>query len=287
MKQTQIDPALISLPIQPVIASQINKEFSLETFTAKSLGSIISKDTALATKVLKLANSSYYGLSRQVDTVERAVTILGINTIKNVATSLSLASIFQRTSLAQTVLDCNGLWHHSLGCAVAVKNLLAVKNQELAEMGFLCGIMHDMGKIALFQQMPKMMEEVYRQMQETGKGQFEAETSILGFNHQKVGAIMAESWHFPPAYVMAVSNHHDPNYLSRGDTDQTGMILSIATFIGNKIAKMLHLGSSTDPTVPAIKSEVFEEIGVVPQDLPKLLKNIKNDYQLMVESLEN
>ena len=284
MKQSRIDSALVSLPIQPVIASQINKEFSLETFTAKSLGVIISKDTALATKVLKLANSSYYGLSCQVDTVERAVTILGINTIKNVATSLSLASIFHQTD--PTLFDSNGLWHHSLGCAVVAKNLLSVKNQKLAEMGFLCGIMHDMGKIALFQQMPKQMQEVFRQMQETGKGQFEAEMSILGFNHPKVGAMMAESWHFPPTYVMAVSNHHDPPSLSQGD-EQIGAVLATATFIGNKIAKILHFGSSTDQTVPVIKPEAFEVFGVVSQDLPELLKNIKSDYQVISESLES
>lgn len=275
---------LVSLPIQPVIASQINKEFSHESFTAKSLGAIISKDTALATKVLKLANSSYYGLSRQVDTIERAVTILGINTIKNVATSLSLASIFHQTD--PKLFDSKGLWHHSLGCAVAVKNLLAVHNEELAEIGFLCGIMHDMGKIALFQQIPRQMQEVSRQMQETGKGQFAAETSILGFNHSEVGALMAEAWHFPPVYVMAVSKHHDPLSFTRSD-EQTGTLLAIATCIGNKIAKMLHLGSSTDQAVPAIKSELFEMIGVVSQDIPAMLKTIKSDYQVIFESLES
>jgi HD-like signal output (HDOD) protein len=284
MTQSRIDPVLVSLPIQPVIASQINKEYSQETFTAKSLGAIISKDTALATKVLKLANSSYYGLSRQVDTVERAVTILGINTIKNVATSLSLASIFHQTG--PTLFDSKGLWHHSLGCAVVVKNLLAVKNQELVEMGFLCGIMHDMGKIALFQQMPKQMQEVFRQMRETGKDQFEAETSILGFNHPKVGAMMTESWHFPPVYARAVNNHHDPPHLSGGD-DQTGATLATATYLGNKIAKMLHRGSITDPTVSVIEQEALEALGVAPPDLPVLLKNIKNDYQLISESLES
>ncbi|MBU0479466.1 MAG: HDOD domain-containing protein [Proteobacteria bacterium] len=253
------------LPSLPTIAVQINAEIAKESLTAKSIAAIISRDLSLVAKILKMANSAFYGLSSQVDTIERAVMVLGMTSVKSLAMTLSVSSFFREE--ASGTIDMEGLWHHSLGCAITAKSLVK-HDKNLAENAFICGILHDIGKIVIANLMPEEMMMIMGTVAENHIRQSDAEREVLGFDHAQVGAELARSWHFPREYIDAIAHHHQPSFA--GDETPGGRIMGAALVMANRISKVKALGMSTDP-----------EKDLVPQERMQALKI--NDAELVAQ----
>lgn len=270
-----------ALPTLSSVANQINAETQKESLTAKSLSVIISKDPALTSKILQLANSAYYGLVKQVTTVDRAVTVLGLNTIKSLALSISVYKYFKDDQ--SEVFDMKGLWYHSLGCAVAAKVLASVANAKLEEQAFVAGILHDIGKIAIAKYLPKEMSRILTLLKDTQSEQSEIEMDVLGFTHQRIGGVLAESWNFPEKYVVATKYHHGP-IPKKVDEDKEHAIIVRTVFVGNQIAKAMKYGKSTDQLPAKIPLDIWQFLGIHRKELPDLRNRMNEDYEKICES---
>jgi len=269
------------LPSLPAVAARINAEIENENLSAKLLGAIIAEDPSLASRMLRLANSAFYGMPRQIASIERAVMVLGFDTVKNLALSISIFSFFQKG--ISPAIDVIGLWNHSLGVAVSAKNLVSRTNPKLAEQAFLFGIVHDVGKIALISQCLSDMEQVYRHITQDGMPQEEAEMKVLGFTHQKIGSLLIREWKFPEMFVTGVKLHHDlPPVLK--ECDESTAQLTRAVCVANQLAKALALGVSTNPNRETIPSVMWGYLGVNRQDLPGLSAAVREDYQRIIQS---
>ena len=269
------------LPSLPEVAARINSEIENEALSAKLLGAIIMEDSSLAARILRLSNSAFYGMPRQISSIEKAVMVLGFNTVKNLALSISVFAFF-KTGMSSTI-DVLGLWNHSLGTAVSARVLMNRTNPKLAEQAFLFGIVHDVGKIVLINHCLGDMEKVIRLMREDGLSQEEAENQVFGFTHQRIGALLVKEWKFPEAFVTAVKLHHDlPPELKECDQD-TGQLVR-ALCVANQLAKALLLGTSTNPQRAAIPSILWGHLGVDRHDLPGLSALIKEDYRTILHS---
>ncbi len=280
MNSVQVLKKVKDLPTISVVASQINTELKKKSLTAKSLARFINQDASLAAKILKMSNSAYYGLTRQVGTVEKAVTVLGLNTIQNLALSVSVFKVFRA---GPPYLDFQGLWLHSLGCGVAAKNLAQVAYPRLADQAFLCGVLHDIGKIAIADKFQDELAMVIKLMNADGTPQSEAEKEVIGFTHQKLGGLIADSWNFPESYVKCVKRHHGPFPLPDSEEEEA-KVLAESVYVGNKTAKALSLGKSTDPFKVQVTPEDLAVLKVTGKELPKLIQQIKEDYrQLLVQ----
>ena len=274
------------LPTISTVANQINVESKKNSLTAKSLSAIIARDPSLTSKVLKLANSAYYGLVKQVDTLERAVTVLGFNTIKSLALTISVYKYFQKDSGGE--FDIKGLWGHCLGCAVAAKVLISVANPKLEEQAFVSGILHDVGKIAIAQYLPDemsyiigMIDDLGSQQEEIQAGEIEEE--VLGFTHQKIGGRIATQWNFPDEYITTIKYHHGP-FTSKLDEDAASAALVRSVYIGNKLAKVMGFGKSTNQRKEKIPMETWQALNITKKKLPELRDKIKADHQKIMES---
>ncbi len=273
-----------ALPTISAVANQINLAVKNESLTTTALGEIISRDPALTTKVLKLANSAYYGLMREVDTLPRAITVLGFETIKNLALTVSVFHAFCTREGRQ--IDLKGLWHHSLGTAVAAKAICArslplIRDETMMEEAFLCGIIHDMGKIALTQCLPSEMAQVFERMRETGRPQYEIEKEIIGFSHQRAGQALADVWNFPEEYLKVIKQHHTPK-VAATTAPRTAHLIRVV-YIGNKITKAMHLGESTDPLIVKLTPEDLKPLGISNKILTEIINTIKTDYHTLLE----
>jgi len=272
------------LPTISSVANQINLNEKDRSLTAKSLSDIISRDPALTAKVLKLANSAYYGLVREVATLDRAVTVLGFETVKNLALTVSVFNVFR--SRQGQLIDFRDLWYHSLGTAVAAKAICSrtpalLHDKNLAEQAFLCGIIHDIGKIAMVRNLPEEMAQVFERMQQTQVPQYEAERELIGFTHQRAGQALADAWHFPEEYLKVIRQHHAPAVTQEGDPRTMQLIMAV--YIGNKIAKVMHLGASTDPLAVKITPDDLKKGGINGNDLPPLIASIREAYASLLE----
>ncbi|MFA6499986.1 MAG: HDOD domain-containing protein [Desulfurivibrionaceae bacterium] len=269
-----------NLPTISTVANEINVSAKNDSLTAKSLGAIITRDPALTATVLKLANSAYYGMSREVTSLERAVTVLGFDTIKNLALTLSVFHVFKNQE--GQLFDLKDLWYHSLAVALAAKHLALHSpalacDKTLPEQAFICGILHDIGKIAFAQNLPAELAEILKQTRSGTSAQHEIEKTILGFNHQKAGQAMAETWNFPEDYQTVIRMHHAPSVAPAGnDPKIAGLVMAV--YLGNKIAKALHLGESTDPHMAQVTPEDLKNMGIAKQDLPEIIRQIRSDY---------
>lgn len=270
-----------NLPSLPAVAARINCEIENEAMSAKGLGAIISEDSALSAHTLRLSNSAFYGMPRQISTIEKAVMVLGFDAVKNLALSVSIFAFF-RTGVSPSI-DVMGMWNHSLGTAVSARALVGLTNSKLAEHAFLFGIIHDIGKVVLVNHCLKDMEEVARLIQAEGISQEEAESQVLGFSHQKIGALLLKEWKFPEGLIAGVKLHHDlPPEVKAFDQDTSHLVRALC--VANQLAKALGLGVSTNPSREAIPAALWSYLGVGRQDLPPLSAMIREDYQNILQS---
>ncbi|MCX5874950.1 MAG: HDOD domain-containing protein [Deltaproteobacteria bacterium] len=276
-----------NLPTISAVANEINTADKNDSLTAQSLGLIITRDPALTATVLKLANSAYYGMAREITSLDRAVTILGFDTIKHLALTISVFHVF-KTQEGQ-IFDLKDLWHHSLGTGLAAKHLalhspILSADKSLPEQAFICGILHDIGKIAFAQNLPGEMAEILKQTRSGTLAQHEIEKTILGFNHQKAGQAMADVWNFPEDYQTVIRLHHSPSAAAIDGDNPKVASLVMAIYLGNKIAKALHLGESTDPHMAQVTPEDLRSLGISKQSLPQIIHQIRDEYAQCLEA---
>lgn len=280
MEANELIKKIQDLPTVSTVAMQINDEIKKESLTAKSLAALVNQDPSLTAKLLKLSNSAYYGLVRQVTTMEKAVTVLGLNAVQSMAMTISIYKVFKAGPVE---FDFPGLWLHSLGCGVAAKNLMLAGSPQLADQAFVCGVIHDVGKIAIADKLPEELAAMMALIQEKQMSQAAAEDEVLGFSHQKIGGRMASFWNFPDNYVFAVKSHHKTFPLKEQD-DPDAVSLAEAVMVGNKIARALAFGKSSNPAREQVTPQELEAFGISGTSLAKIIQQIKDDFKEFIES---
>jgi len=197
---------LISLP---EVVLKINELVNNDGASATEIAQVISHDPGIATRILKVANSSMYGGQRQIDSIQRAVTILGTKQIRDLVLSTTAAKVFD--GIPNDVISVEDFWHHSLYCALLARALANVSHTVNADTLFTAGLLHDIGHLVMFNRVP---EQAHEAIMLTVQGEasldlYQAEQQILGFDHAEVGADLARHWHLPEILVSCIAYHHD------------------------------------------------------------------------------
>jgi len=292
--QHEIDSLIIKIKgieTFPSVIQKINSMLEDDSVSIKDLAQIIEKDPSITATVLRLSNSSYYGLRSKVTTISRAITILGFNTVRNITTSASLMRFYSHNFPKE--FDPKGLWHHCLGCAISSKALLLHTNDDIKEEAFICGLIHDIGKVVQWQVIPDKMRLVLEKLKSNQEAtEIVVEKDILGFTHAYVGARLAQLWHFPERYYHAILLHHSPKPLieqsEQKDIDnetKLKSLLAASIYIGNQLSKALALGSSTNKNPEFIDPDVWSLMALSEKDLENIIITIKNNYLEMSRSL--
>lgn len=229
---TTTDKDLASLPD---VYFQIDKALKDPACTSARLADIISKDTGMSAKLLRLVNSSALGQSRKVDTLSRGVVILGIKEISLLALGVSIMSKFDKVSSQQ--LPMKAFWRHSLSCGVMAR-LLAVQLQRRdAERFFIAGMLHDIGRLAMLKLAPMATARAIRVAYEQRISLQEAELRVFGYDHCLVAQKLMELWKFPDTLTNLIAYHHTP---SQSNAVQEVAILHVA----NEMVIALEYGHS-------------------------------------------
>jgi len=254
------------LPVLPAVVMEINRLLQSEEVLIEEVSAVIEKDSGLTAKILRLANSSYYGLSYHVDTLSRAITVLGLTTIRNLAMTVSIQRLMGGIRGGRD--EAIGLWEHSLGCAVSSKALISKKYPALEEKAFIAGLLHDIGKVVLYQNFWEEMEEIWERIRSTGAYEEDLERETLGFTHSDVGALLASKWHFPPELTESIRDHHGLEAVSEQEPLRT------AVYLGDQVARGLRLGRSVETRVRHIPTALWKLLGFEPGELRERLLGI-------------
>lgn len=182
--------------------------------TAQDLHKLISCDPALCSRVLKVVNSSFYGLPGQIASINRAIVMLGLNAVKNIAIAASLAKLFRGGQLTP-YFAARDLWDHSIATAAASKMLADKLGFGLTDEAFLAGLIHDIGFMVEMQYDRNKIIDVLDRVRPDGDGNptgdmLEAERNIFGVTHQEFGHALCERWKFPKTLASVTRCHHNP-----------------------------------------------------------------------------
>jgi HD-like signal output (HDOD) protein len=181
--------------------------------TAASLHKIVAHDPALATRILKVVNSAFYGLPGQIGSVERAIVLLGLNAIKNIAVATSLGQLFRSVKLCEG-FTAKDLWTHCIAVGVTARELARQMKVPIADEAFLAGLIHDTGLLVSLQVWPDKLKLACETAQKTERDFCEVEREIVGVDHQQLGQGLAELWKFPRSCQLVSGYHHQPVALS-------------------------------------------------------------------------
>ncbi len=193
-----------SLPTLPAVLTRIVATTADPDSSVLELGRHVASDQSLAATLLKLVNSAYYGHYRQVDTITTAIVMLGFQEVRNITLA---TTAFRTFAQGHPDFDRAQLWRHSLATAIASEML--AKKAKVTTGGFVAGLLHDIGKVALDVVHPRLFRDAAHLAHEQGRFIRETELEVLGITHAQAGGILAERWELPAAVVDAVRFHHD------------------------------------------------------------------------------
>ncbi|MDH5231939.1 MAG: HDOD domain-containing protein [Gammaproteobacteria bacterium] len=209
----EIIAKLDKLATLPEICLEINRLVDDPDSTTKDIEDVINKDPTLSARILSIANSPFYGSSAKIDTISRAITVVGTNGIRDLVWATSAIDSFQQFESKRFELD--NFWRHSLYCAT-VARVLASKIKVLhKERFFVASLLHDVGRLVLFTVLPNEMDRVFEHAESHHESLTDAEQSLFGFTHAQVGAALLKSWGLPKSIQDVARYHHRPAH--KGD----------------------------------------------------------------------
>lgn len=198
------------IPSLPEVVSETIRLASDPTSSMETIARVVSNDPPLSARVLRVANSAYYGLSRQVSSLQLALTILGVREIRKIAISIAVISCFDRPP-DECSIDRGRFWRHSTACAHVAERLAKELRLDVVEEAFTAGLLHDLGWLVLEQCLPDDVDALVQLAQSKKLPLSELDAKVFRTTHADVGAWVFDRWKFPACLVESVAAHHEPS----------------------------------------------------------------------------
>jgi HD-like signal output (HDOD) protein len=261
-----------TIPTLPIVLDRITKLLHNPQTSADEIGRAITTDQALASKVLKLVNSAFYGFPGSISTITHAVVILGFATIKNIVLTASIFDIFRKSESAKGGFNMEKFWLHSIACGSAAKSIAKFTGACDKEECFIAGLIHDIGKIILCQYLPKEFDEAVQLTTQKEQLFYESEMALFGASHQEVGGVLVENWNLPVGLQSAVKFHHVPS--------QAGEHFNMAAVVhtADIFVRALDLGNGGDNKIPSMSEAVWQQLNLQNLTLQPVLENIVDEF---------
>ncbi|MBI5115000.1 HDOD domain-containing protein [Candidatus Poribacteria bacterium] len=268
--------SIVTLPTIPSIVTALNTVIAVPNSSAVDVANIISRDPSTATKVLRLANSAYYGLRSKVSTINHAVTMLGFNIVRNLVLTASILNVSTGANIAG-LFEREKFWHHSLGVGVTARIVAREAFPEMRRQSdefFICGLLHDLGKIILLQHLQPKFEEALLLSRDQALPLYEAEKISIGCTHADVGGLLAKRWNLSKEIIAAVAYHHDP-----AEAWQEQYRYVAVTHLSDFIARAKEIGVGGGAN-PRLAREAWDAVGLSKQKISAILTEIDNSLNL-------
>lgn len=262
----------------PEITLKIIELVEDPTSTAQDLHKVISNDPALCSRILKVVNSAFYGLPRQIGSINRAIVLLGLNAVKNIAIAASLTKLFRGGELCPA-FSAKDLWIHSIATAACAKLICDDMKLGLSDEAFLAGLIHDIGIMVEVQAMRHELLQVFEEMNFDKDGtpdcdMREVEHRVLGADHESFGSGLCEAWKFPKSFTYVTAHHHDPLKLPEANRMLTSII-----YIADRVAAQAGYGFRADLQSLDIDSRIMGDLNITPAHIEAIRTNLPQAFE--------
>ncbi|MDH7602328.1 MAG: HDOD domain-containing protein [Armatimonadota bacterium] len=268
---------VFNLPNMPAALLRVVHIANDESATAEELADAIMLDPSLATRILRIANSAYFGRLKKVDTITEAVVALGFNCIRNLATTAYIIdAVFPEERFP--TFSWRHLWVHSVACATCTELIytaITLYPYTSDECAFLAGLLHDVGKMVIALAAPHKFNEILEVCPDYGFDMFNAEYSILRTDHAEVGELLTAEWGLPPTISKAIGWHHTPKAAKEFQD------LARAVSAGNLLAKRL----TKSPFVGHVPSVSVQDVAEISRLSISKIHHITNLVRAKMQTL--
>lgn len=231
----QLAADVSALVTPPVVCVKLFELVRANGASAQQIGEVVALDPNLAGRLLSIVNSSYFGLATPVNSISRAVTVLGTRDLCNMA--LAIASVRSFSKMGSGLVPMEQFWQHNVYCALLARNLGKHYRVDDAERLFVAGLLHEVGSSVIHSQLPQLGQQMQAALLEGEAALHNAEMNLLGFSHASIGAMVLKEWQLSDEILDAVAHHHQPGVASAGQVD------AALVHIADALANQLHVGA--------------------------------------------
>lgn len=247
--------------------------------SAKDLKNIIEVDPPLTAKLLKLANSAFYGYPKSINEIQEAIVCIGFDAVRELALSQKVCELFQDDDYIHGYSRII-LWKHCVAVAVCSKLIFRREFRERGENIYVAGLLHDIGIIVIDQFLHEKFKEVLKRSRKERSNQIDLENELLGFDHTDIGLAIAEDWGFPDDIAKAISTHHDPGDLN----DENGKIAA-TMYIANYIVQNEVIGYCDSPYPnKTLLQKCLIKFHLKEKALSLIMKEVKEEIKKMEQA---
>ena len=263
----------VDLPTIPAVAKKVVKALGNPNTNLNDLNKLISTDQALSARILKIANSAMYYCQREINSLNMAMSRIGLASLKSIVIAVSTKDIYKTFGEAEKLL-----WEHSVGVSIASQTIAqkigGFKDDEI----FLGGLMHDIGKTLLNNKDPQKYSQIFQEVHEGGKSFIDAEQEIYGFTHAEVGALIINKWNLPAILTEVIRIHHDLNPEQK--PTQNGLKTAALINLADLICQKLGIGYKKSLDGFNLNEAVSTQILEFDEDsIEKLTNQISTDFE--------
>jgi len=269
---------LVSLPS---VFVRLNQLVESPRSTVNQIAAVISQDPGLTARLLRMANSAMFGMRTGVDTLSKAVNVIGLKRLRDLALATSTIQAFEKTT--NPLLPQEDFWLHSIRCGLAAKFLAEQARLANGDTLFIAGLLHDIGDLLMFQRIPDASRDAIQKSLEQSRSisLHQVEQELLGFDHAMVGTKLAEHWNLPAIFVETIRWHHEPDKATQFKKEVA------VVHIANTLAVCAELNSAdVDATdAPPLHPNAWATLGLTPEIIPVILKAVHEHTAGMREVL--
>ncbi len=255
----------------PDVYTQLDAAIKDPTATFAGIANIIRGDTGLSSRLLRIVNSPFYGFPTRIESISHAITLVGTEQLRD----LALATVVMQTfaGLNVELISVEQFWRHSVATAAAARIIAELKREPEWERYFVLGILHDIGRLVMYSELPDRMSEALSLSCDKQELLVRCERTVLGIDHAQVGLALLQSWRLPPVQRAVVALHHHPRpgipYDKEVDT----------VHLADIFANAYRFGSSGEHFVPPLEPTAWQRLGLDPSDIPIILDRLTEDYK--------
>ena len=254
----------------PHVYIKLKKTLEDPMSSFKEFSAIIGGDPALAARLLKIVNSSFYGLESEVDTITHALGVIGTEQLTELVLATSVTEQFP--DIPEHLVSMDLFWKHSIACGVTAKIIADWHGESNLESYYLAGMLHDIGSLIIYKKFPEEAEKILARCKDKKENLFNVELEIFGATHAKVGGGLLRGWGLPSLLYEPVYYHHRPKKAK--DHPLIAMIIHVA----DSMVDEMNLGTSGEAVANPVKPKILQELGFSELPIEKFEEEIYEQF---------